>query len=149
MKYKILLLLLQTFSIVATSQKRADKSNNHTGYKGFIKKGYYLLPQDWFSTAIEITTSHGYQLSPMFYTGLGTGAGVSYGYNRNLYVPIFANLRVTPLNKRHAPFGNIKTGVYLGFTNGLFLSTIAGYRLEMDKRGGFNTGFGYRIIAVR
>lgn len=65
----------------ATSQKKAYKSNNHIGYKGFIEKGYYLLPQDWFSTAIEITTSNGYQLSPIFYTGLGTGAGVSYGYN--------------------------------------------------------------------
>lgn len=43
------------------------------------------------------------------------------------------------------PFGDIKTEVYPGFTNGIFLSTIAEYRLEMGKRGGFNTGFGYRI----
>jgi small nuclear ribonucleoprotein (snRNP)-like protein len=51
----------------------------YTGYKGFFDAGYTTKMGDFSSSRIEITTSHGYQITPSLFVGLGFGVNLYSG----------------------------------------------------------------------
>jgi small nuclear ribonucleoprotein (snRNP)-like protein len=55
-----------------------------SGYKGFFDAGYTMKMGDLSSSRIEVSTSHGYQINPSLFVGLGFGANLySDGFYKN------------------------------------------------------------------
>jgi small nuclear ribonucleoprotein (snRNP)-like protein len=54
----------------------------YTGYKGFFDAGYTMKMGEFSSSRIEVTTSHGYQITPSLFVGLGFGVNL---YSNGFY----------------------------------------------------------------
>lgn len=50
-----------------------------SGYKGFFDVGYTIKMGDLSSNRIELTTSHGYQINPSLFVGIGLGVNLYSG----------------------------------------------------------------------
>lgn len=117
-----------------------------TGYKGFLDFGYGLGLGDTGADRIQLTTSHGYQINPYIYAGVGVGC--SYFTNGELFnVPIFANGRFTlPLsNSKVCPFFDYKIGYSAADVSGFYMAPSAGIRVAMGEKCGFNISIGYEM----
>lgn len=136
-----------TKSTASTSYKRHTISNGNikTGYRGFIDL-------DWSSSkgfitgaySIGATTSHGYQIVPQLY--IGVGAGVNYYYKGTaVNLPIFADIRTDIINAQATPFVDVKIGYSLLDCEGLYLSPSLGCRISLGNTMGLNIGVGYTL----
>lgn len=85
------------------SRKREMKS---TGYRGFVEaSSIFSVGKDKYNSIINVSTSHGYQFNPYWFTGGGLalhGCGM---------LPLFAEARGNLLAGRYTPFVDLKTGV--------------------------------------
>jgi small nuclear ribonucleoprotein (snRNP)-like protein len=50
-----------------------------SGYRGFFDAGYTMKMGDFSSSRMEVSTSHGYQINPSLFVGLGFGANIYSG----------------------------------------------------------------------
>jgi small nuclear ribonucleoprotein (snRNP)-like protein len=116
----------------------------YTGYKGFFDVGYTMKMGGLSSSRIEITTSHGYQITPSLFIGAGLGVNLySDGFYKNsIYVndsiggpkdvmnksadslnlsaalPIFADIRYNFITEGQIiPFAGLKAGYTLGLAS--------------------------------
>ena len=124
------------------------------GYKGFIDFGYSQnVGMDgvaneisgYDSNKIFWSTSHGYQFNPYLFVGAGFGVEC---YTQSLYfvMPVFANVKVTPLKGNITPFVDLKGGYgIIGYFEGLYLSPTIGCRFGLTRRVGLNVGIGYTM----
>ena len=128
------------------------------GYRGFVDLGYAIGKLYGAKNRMEVTTSHGYQFNPYIYAGLGAGVHYYYDdgyfvYNGNGYfddskwaVPIFANFRADFMNKKIAPFLDLKIGyIIYNDANGFYLSPTFGYRFGLKSNLALNVGVGYNL----
>lgn len=124
------------------------------GYKGFIDFGYTVnvgmtgLAKDisgYDSNKINWVTSHGYQFNPYLFVG----AGVSFDcYTAKTWVtvPIFANVRVSPLIGNITPFIDVKVGYNsIGYMKGVYFAPSIGCRFGLTRKVGLNVGIGYAL----
>ena len=85
------------------SRKREMKS---TGYRGFVEaSSIFSVGKDKYNSIINVSTSHGYQFNPYWFTGGGLalhGCGM---------LPLFAEARGNMLACRYTPLVDLKTGV--------------------------------------
>ncbi|MDR3142790.1 MAG: hypothetical protein LBU37_13845 [Tannerellaceae bacterium] len=115
-----------------------------SGYRGFFDAGYIMKMGDLSSSRIEVTTSHGYQINPSLFVGLGLGANLySDGlYKNSVYVsdtiggpkdvmmekvdslnisitlPIFVDVRYNFITEGQIiPFAGLKTGYSMGLAS--------------------------------
>ena len=136
------------------NNKRLTPNGNGVkrGYRGFVDLGYaigrlYNGPKN----RMEVTTSHGYQFNPYIYAGLGTGFHYYFGddYIGDDFiwaVPIFANFRADFMNKKIAPFLDLKIGyIIYNDANGFYLSPTFGYRFGLKSNLALNVGVGYNL----
>ena len=131
------------------SEKENEANSAKTlriGYKWFLECGYLLDNENY--NHIEAVTSHGYQFSPYLYIGGGLGYE---SFIDILSMPMFANVRLTPLNKAVTPYLDVKLGYALQLTTsgydggGLFFSPTIGCRIGVSKKSGISFGLGYQL----
>lgn len=149
----MLLVSTQAFAQFTTGGSARSSSNwadteyaPKTGYKGFVDFGYGVGVGDIEAGRLQLTTTHGYQICP--YVFAGVGLGVSYYTDDEMYnVPIFANGRATlPLsNSRLAPFFDYKIGYSVGDVQGFYMSPSVGLRIGFGENCGFNISVGYEM----
>lgn len=127
------------------------------GYRGFAELGGGWL--DWSS--FGITTTHGFQLNPKVYIGLGVGVMAGIGssgitdvdgyeigdFNDNTKVPVFANCRVDFKKKKVSPFVSGRLGGVFGPNDfgGFYFSPVGGLRVN---RVSFSAGFDLMLATV-
>lgn len=127
------------------------------GYRGFAELGGGWL--GWSN--LSITTTHGYQLNPKVYLGLGlgvmTGVGsgdirdadgyVIHDFDDSAIVPVFANCRVDFKKKKVSPFVSGRIGGAFGPNDfgGFYFSPVGGLRVN---RVSFSAGLDYMLAAV-
>ena len=140
-KVIIALALILGLSIGASAQDYSVKR----GYKGFIEGGYTTIVSGYNSGKIDLSTTHGYQFNPYVFVGAGLAADC---YTQSLYfvMPVFANVRVTPLNGNITPYVDLKGGYSpVGYFEGLYLAPTIGCRFGLTRRVGLNVGIGYSL----
>lgn len=117
-----------------------------TGYRGFVDLNWTAGVGDTSGAdCIGVLTSHGYQINPYIYTGLGVG--INYFYNGTaVNIPIFANIRSDILEDRIAtPFVDLKIGYSVLDAEGFYLSPSIGCRIRAKRGLAFNVGVGYTL----
>ncbi len=117
-----------------------------TGYRGFVDLNWTVgIGESAGADYIGVLTSHGYQICPYIYTGLGIG--VNYFYNGSaVNIPIFADIRSDILEDRAVtPFVDLKIGYSVLDAEGLYLSPSIGCRIKAKRGLAFNIGVGYTL----
>ena len=123
---------------------KSKSSGNKAGYKGFLDLGYTFGIGDWGEDRLSFSTSHGYQINPYIFTGIGVG--VNYYFDSELFaIPIFAHIRANFLDREISPYIDFKIGYSpnLDF-EGLYMSPSIGCKI-----GSFNLGVGYVMQKVK
>ena len=89
------------------------------GYRGFVDDGYTFGVGKWKNTdRLEMTMSHGYQVVPWFYVGLGVG--IHYWTDEDMdfgNIPLFADFRADFLESSVTPFLDLKIGYAFGLND--------------------------------
>ena len=133
---------------VQTDYPRAKYQKTHIGYKGFVDAGVTIGTGLNEMTRIEFNTSHGYQISPAFFLGAGTGVHV-YIDQSTAVIPIFLEMRGTvPTQSRFAPFLTVRGGYSFMASDGLYemgwyLAPAAGLKVKVNDRTAWNISLGY------
>lgn len=128
------------------------------GYRGFLdwsssyrteSFGYWMSDNNirtyrdgTFYTGVS--TSHGYQINPMFFVGAGFGME-RCSKRDNWLVPLFAEGRVDLQLGRLTPFGDVRLGANLSEGGGIYFSPTIGYRFNWGRKVGVNLGLGLTL----
>lgn len=122
------------------------------GYKGFFEvgytqglRGYTFQIFEYNSNKIELSTTHGIQLNPYIFVGAGVGFECHIS---SLFcaVPLFADVRVSPLKGNLTPYIELKGGMSLGSIQGAYISPSIGCRFGLTRRVGLYVGAGYTYM---
>ena len=135
----------------------AHAEQPRTGYRGFIdwsndlygqKVQYWLDPSQTVHETnyyVGATTSHGYQISPMFFVGLGAGLEYCSNYSRWL-APLFVQGRADFQFGKFTPFADLRAGVNVGCGLNAFFSPTVGYRFNWGRKMGVNVRLGMSLV---
>ena len=149
-RFFITLLLILSFAVGRAEQPRS-------GYRGFIEWSNDLYGEkvaDWLNPSrmvhqtnyyVGATTSHGYQINPIFFVGLGLGVEHCSSYDRWL-VPLFLQGRADFQFGRFTPFADLRAGVNVGCGVNAFFSPTVGYRFNWGRKMGLNVGLGMSLV---
>lgn len=124
------------------------------GYRGFIDwnnsvrndtygeySGNTLYIYDETNYMLGLSTSHGYQINPMFY--VGAGVGLERCLSEDSWIaPIFVDGRVDMKFGKLTPFGDLRVGVNVADGIGAYISPMIGYRINWGRKTGLNIGAG-------
>ena len=102
----IAILLLSAATVLAARDRDRGSIYHSPGYRGNIE--YNIGGGTGFETSL--LTTHGYSFGKGLYGGLGLGVGLapdSYAY---LNVPLFMDIRYSPLKNMVSPFVDFKLG---------------------------------------
>lgn len=141
MKKKLVLSLLAASLCVAHAQ---------SGYKGFVEGGFTAGLGNWNLHRVEVLTSHGYEFSPYFFAGAGTGFQY-YTLPESFMIPIYADFRSTLLpGRKISPTVGLKLGYTLDVMDGvagmgLFASPTVGVRCAVRSRNAVRFELGYAV----
>ena len=114
------------------------------GYKGFVELGMGFSHHNFnyvgttyidktpIGFFIDVLTTHGYQLSKIFF--LGGGIGISECTETNIMIPIFADMRFNLLDKRISPVIDVKGGYAVGNHHGGYCAFDAGVRIRLKEQ---------------
>ncbi len=116
-----------------------------SGYRGFIDLGYSVGVGDWGEGRVELSTSHGYQIIPYLFVGLG--AGVNYYHESEVWeIPIFAHLRGSlPCHAICQPFIDWKIGYTVYDITGFYMCPSLGCRFAVSDMCGLSLSLGYTM----
>lgn len=114
------------------------------GYRGFVDLGYTIGTGAFGLDRIEFSTSHGYQILPCFYAGVGVGAHYYFDASA-VEIPVFADLRADLLKHSVCPFIDLKIGYTVHEDHGFYFNPMAGVRLAVGQRNAVNFGIGYTM----
>lgn len=134
--------------VVAFSSVKAidfDEDGVSPGYRGFVDVGYNLGVGDGEGhDRVHILTSHGYQIVPQLFAGIGVGA--NYYYDDEVWgLPIFAHFRSDILNSEISPFVEVRIGYSLIDIKGFYLNPAIGCRFAVSDNISLNVGVGYTL----
>lgn len=146
MKQIVIFIATLLMIVLAASARQPER-----GYRGFLDwdNSFYRV-DTWMpgnkTTAFYtgISTSHGYQISPLFYVG----AGISFehcGKFDNSYLTPFVHGRSDFRFGRVTPFGEVRLGYNLTNGGGVFFSPNVGYRFNWGRKMGVNLGLGLSL----
>ena len=148
MKKCLILLTLALLSWSTASAIYFDDDGIPQGYRGFADFSYTLGVGKWGNhhNRIGIMTSHGYQIAPQFFAGVGVGFNYFYeGYGDVFGLPIFAHLRSDILENEITPFIDLRVGYSLIDVEGAYINPSVGCRFELTDNIGLNVGIGYTM----
>lgn len=134
-------------------------------YRGFINTSMVIGLGDYNISRFMISTSHGIQITPELFAGVGIGvtAWIDYYYDYNydgyysdyesaVSTPVFANLRGELHNIFHrnfSPYLDVKMGYSFGDVNGVFFSPEIGMHFYFGHRKmGIGFGLGYHLQSI-
>lgn len=154
---KTILLLLSLASLVPSATARQPQR----GYRGFVDLVSNIRSQNVGILDINgnidvyreiavysgISTSHGYQINPVFFVGAGIGMELC-GDNTGV-VPLFAHGRADLKFGRFTPFGDIRLGTNLAEGGGIYFSPSVGYRFNWGRKVGINVGLGMTLAGYK
>ncbi len=117
-------------------------SNFIIGYNFSIERDFLMSVSSPYQFETGLSVSHGYRIWSYLYIGGGFG----WRFGNFLCIPIFANIKLTPFDRRQAPFFDIKAGYSLNRDeNGYFTIFTLGYRVGLGRRQGLTLGVGYHL----
>ncbi len=93
-------------------------------------------------SAIEISTSHGYQFSPYLFLGIGMEIN-GCTYLEELFFPIFVDSKVNFINKKTTPFFQIRAGYSVLGAAGAYFNPNIGVSFGVGKRSSLELSIGY------
>lgn len=152
-------LIIFTVLLVAVS---AEARQPQRGYRGFFEwssslrsenfgypdmNGNLLMYRDnTFYTGFS--TSHGYQINPVFFIGAGLGME-RCGSLDNWVAPIFLEGRIDLKIGKFTPFGDLRLGANVAEGAGVYFSPTIGYRFNLGRKMGVNIGAGLTLAGYR
>lgn len=148
MKKVMLLCALVVLSCLSASAIYFDDDGIPEGYRGFADFSYTLGVGDWGKNhdRIGIMTSHGYQIAPQFFAGLGVGFNYYFDGNDELCsLPLFAHFRSDLINNEITPYVDLRVGYSLIDVKGVYINPSVGCRFELSDDIGLNVGIGYTM----
>lgn len=129
-------------------------AGNITSYRGFVDFGY-TQKLGGGANRIELTTSHGYQFTPYFFTGAGIGVHC-YLQESNMwhsdakipFIPMFVDLRSNLMQGFIVPFIGLKGGYSLVideglYGGGLYVAPSVGVKYMLSETFALNLSLGY------
>lgn len=153
MKKTLFLLLL------ALCLSSAMKAQNTSGncYRGFVDLGYNMAIGNYEigRFGINIDTSHGYQINPFIYLGVGAGLHYIHEYKTfgmkipldsresTIDIPVFANVRFNMGKGKMVPFVDGKYGKFMTNNGGKYMNLSAGLRIAANEKQAINFAVGY------
>lgn len=154
---RILILALLALAALSSYSRQPRK-----GYRGFIEwssslrseslggfdldGNLYKNRQNTFYTGL--TTSHGYQINPVFFIGAGLGME-KCGSLDNWVAPVFLQGRADMRFGRFTPFGDIRLGANMAEGIGAYFSPTVGYRFNWGRKMGVNLGAGLSLAGYK
>ena len=149
------------FAIIAfayVSEARQPKR----GYRGFLEWSssvrsdkYGVFDKNWNLTTERqgtfytgFTTSHGYQINPMFFIGAGLGME-RCGKLDNWIAPLFIQGRIDFKFGKFTPFGDLRLGANIADGGGIYISPTIGYRYNWGRKMGVNLGIGLSLAGYK
>ena len=94
------------------------------------------------------TTSHGYQINPMFFIGAGLGMERCANLD-NWVVPVFIQGRIDLKFGKFTPFGDLRAGANIAEGVGAYISPTIGYRFNWGRKMGVNIGAGLSLAGYK
>jgi len=149
-------ILVAVVALMATLNLSAQNTSANC-YRGFADVAYSVGIGDYDFGRIEINTSHGYQFNPYFYLGAGVGFHFMSEYETKdmeipldvrksmVDIPIFANARANFSKGKIAPFVDLRAGVYVTNSGGLYLNPSAGVRIAINNKQAVDVSVGYSL----
>lgn len=149
----IILVVLLLCSVVANAQ--SDESygwEQAPRYRGFIGEGLVIGTGDYSQNRNYIYTSHGMELSPGFFLGVGVEATYWWGFEEWNF-PVFVDTRVEfhkSMRKNFSPYIAAKVGYSLGNIDGLYIAPQVGCHFYFGhSKVGISTALGYSYQGYR
>ena len=118
------------------------------GYRGFADFSYTLGVGDWGKNhdRVGIMTSHGCQIAPQFFAGLGVGFNYYFnGNDESCSLPVFAHFRSDLLENEITPYVDLRVGYSFLDVKGFYINPSVGCRFELNDNLGINVGIGYTM----
>ena len=144
MKKLLLSIVLILLSSLSASAIYFDDDGIQQGYRGFADFSYTLGVGDWGKNhdRIGIMTSHGYQIAPQFFAGVGVGFNYYFnGHDELCSLPVFAHF----LDEEITPYIDLRVGYSLIDVKGVYINPSVGCRFELTDDIGLNVGVGYTM----
>ena len=115
-------------------------------YRGFAQADHAFFFHHEHAGVAELMTSHGVQIFPQLFVGLGSGVNLIYNQNgATLRLPIFLHVRSELLNRRYSPYIDTKIG-YMG-EHITTLTQSVGYHVYFgSSKMGLSLGVGYNLL---
>lgn len=145
MKKCLILLTLALLSWSTASAIYFDDDGIPQGYRGFADFTYTLGVGNMRANRFGIMTSHGYQIAPQFFAGVGVGFNYFYEGHEVYGLPIFAHFRSDILENEITPFVDLRVGYSLIDVKGAYINPSVGCRFELSDEIGLNVGIGYTM----
>lgn len=127
---------------------QSEFRERHGAYKGFLDVGLAGVFADGESSvSFELRTSHGVQINPFVFAGVGVGVGVnagSVGY-ATIMAPIFAQTRFNFTRTTISPYLDIKGGYSVGLFKGGYLQPSFGVSLPITSKFAVDFGLAYTL----
>lgn len=126
------------------------------GYRGSVVLETGILPQDRCQKfTLGISTTHGYQFSPLLFLGAGVGLrtyhdsselfGMDSSSNETGF-PVYLALCATPLRKWVTPMIDLRAGYAFGDPACVYCHPTLGVRFGFRRGFGLNCGIGYTVF---
>ena len=148
MKEILLFFAVALLSCSTASAIYFDDDGIPQGYRGFADFSYTLGVGDWGKNhdRIGVMTSHGYQIAPQFFAGVGVGFNYYFnGHDELCSLPVFAHFRSDILNNEITPYVDLRVGYSLIDVKGVYINPSVGCRFEISDNIGLNVGIGYTM----
>lgn len=155
---RTIILILATITLCQVAGARQPGR----GYRGFLEwssslrsenfgyldmKGNLLINREnTFYTGFS--TSHGYQINPLFFIGAGLGME-RCGSLDNWVAPIFIEGRIDLKFGKFTPYGDLRLGANVAEGAGVYFSPTIGYRFNWGRKMGVNLGVGLTLAGYR
>ncbi len=133
----------ENYSSKSNLSSMAEAYGIWSGYRGFVDLGYSVGVGDYGESRVELTTSHGYQIIPYLFVGLGVG--VQYYHESELWeIPIYVHLRGSlPCHAVCQPFIDWKIGYTVYDADGFYMCPSVGCRFAVSDMCGLSLSLGY------
>ncbi|MDE6097550.1 MAG: hypothetical protein K2L80_00550 [Muribaculaceae bacterium] len=144
-----------TFAIAVATAFSLNARQPHSGYRGFIDWSNNIRSDKYDNWPVRqtayytgVTTSHGYQINPMFFAGAGIGAEYCSNYSEFI-VPVFVQGRADFSFGAFTPFADIRLGANLSSGTGVYFSPSVGYRFNWGRKVGVNVSLGMTLAGYK
>lgn len=153
-----IILLLAAVILCQVAQARQPRR----GYRGFFEWSSSLRSEKFGYPDIDgnlqmkrdntfykgFSTSHGYQINPLFFIGAGLGME-KCGKLDNWVVPVFLEGRIDMRFGKFTPFGDLRFGANMAEGVGVYISPTIGYRFNWGRKMGINIGAGLTLAGYK